>query len=140
MARDEFEHFLETQNPVYQQVISELSQGKKRSHWMWFIFPQLEGLGYSSMAWKFAIHSLEQARRYTDHAVLGERLRECTRLVARVEHSDITEIFGFPDNLKFHSCMTLFALAAPEEKLFDSALAKFFHGERDAKILAALTN
>jgi uncharacterized protein (DUF1810 family) len=138
MTRDEFEHFLEAQDPVYQQVISELAHGEKRSHWMWFIFPQIEGLGHSLMAQKFAIHSLDEARRYAAHAVLGKRLHECTRLVGQVEHGDFTKILGYPDNLKFHSCMTLFTLAAPEENLFASSLAKFFNKEPDSKTLAAL--
>ena len=138
MIRDEFEHFLEAQEPAYRQVIAELAQGEKRSHWMWFTFPQLEGLGHSHMAQKFALHSREKARRYADHAVLGQRLRECTRLVVQVAHNDIANVFGYPDDLKFHSCMTLFALVAPEEKVFSLALEKFFHKENDAKTLAAL--
>ncbi len=138
MADDEFEHFLTAQNPVHDQVVAELSEGEKRSHWMWFVFPQLTGLGHSPMARRFALHSLPQARRYAAHPVLGRRLRDCTRLVLQLHGRQISDIFGFPDDLKFHSSMTLFALAAPEEPLFDSALAKYFNGRRDAGTLRIL--
>jgi len=113
MAADEFSHFLQAQDPVYDQVLQELSAGQKRSHWIWFIFPQLTGLGRSAMAQRFAIHALEEASRYAVDPVLGRRLQQCTQLVVQIEGRGISEIFGLPDDLKFHSSTTLFALAAP---------------------------
>ena len=108
----EFEHFLEAQNGVYDQVVEELTRGQKRSHWMWFIFPQVRGLGRSAMARRFAIHCLDQARRYAHHILLGQRLRQCTRLVLDVQGREISDILGCPDDLKFRSSMTLFEIAA----------------------------
>src|SRR5215472_10262411 len=121
---EEFAHFIEAQNPVIDRVMEELSAGEKRSHWMWFIFPQLAGLGHSHMAQRFALRSLEEARKYLAHPVLGERLLQCTRLLVNLEGRGVSEIFGYPDDMKFHSSMTLFALAAPEEPLFEAALKK----------------
>ncbi len=138
MPADEFEHFLKAQAPVYDQVVAELSAGEKRSHWMWFIFPQFAGLGHSHMAQRFALHSLEQARRYAQHRELGHRLRQCTRLVIAIQDRNVSEIFWSPDNLKFHSCMTLFHLALPEEPLFQSALEKYFDGAKDAGTVVLL--
>jgi uncharacterized protein (DUF1810 family) len=134
----EFEHFVKAQDPVYQQVVEELTHGQKRSHWMWFIFPQIKGLGRSAISERFAIQSLEQARRYANHEVLGYRLRECTRLVLGVENRTISDIFGYPDDLKFYSSMTLFAMAAPEEPLFSAALDKYFSGKGDMKTAQSL--
>lgn len=138
MSADEFAHFLEAQEPVFDRVTRELAAGEKRSHWMWFIFPQMAGLGYSHMAQQYALHSLEEARRYAGHVILGERLRRCTRLVCGVQNRDVSDIFGYPDDLKFHSCMTLFALAVPEETLFGSTLEKYFVGRKDAKTMEIL--
>ena len=138
MVEDEFEHFLQAQEPVYTEVVSELSAGQKRSHWMWFIFPQHQVLGQSPMARRFAIHSLEQARRYFQHPELGKRLRQCTRLVTQVQGRDVSTIFDFPDDLKFHSSMSLFALAASDDPIFDLALEKYFRGEKDAKTIELL--
>ena len=126
-----FEHFISAQNLMYEKVIAELSHGKKRTHWMWFIFPQLAGLGHSEMAELYALYSLEQARRYARHKILGERLRQCTSLVNDIQGRSIKEIFEYPDDLKFHSSMTLFALAVPEEKLFEAALTKYFESKED---------
>ncbi len=123
--------FVAAQDAVYPQVLRELAAGEKRTHWMWFVFPQLAGLGSSPMAQRFAIGSLEEAQRYLAHPVLGARLRECTRLVLAVPDKDADAIFGYPDNLKFRSSMTLFAAAAPEEPLFRQALEWFFGGEPD---------
>jgi uncharacterized protein (DUF1810 family) len=131
MSQNEFEHFLTAQSPVYNGVIAELRAGKKQTHWMWFIFPQLEGLGHSHMARRFALHSLEEARRYLGHPQLGERLRQCSRLVVHTEGRGVSDIFGFPDDRKFHSCMTLFNLAVPDEPLFRQALEKYFGGAGD---------
>jgi uncharacterized protein (DUF1810 family) len=134
----ELQRFVDAQNPVYEQVQQELERGEKTSHWMWFVFPQLEGLGSSPMAKRFAIRSLAEAVAYLAHPVLGGRLRECTRLVLNVEGRDVTEIFGSPDDLKFRSCMTLFARAAPTERLFQDALDGYFGGEPDALTLRML--
>ena len=123
--------FIEAQDPVYARVCSELRQGRKVSHWMWFVFPQIEGLGRSGMARKFAISSIEEARAYLDHPVLGPRLRECTRLVCQISETTIQEIFGSPDDMKFRSCMTLFSRADDDDGIFQEALNKFFSGEPD---------
>lgn len=129
------ERFVEAQEPVYGQVCTELREGRKRSHWMWFIFPQLRGLGHSSTAQYFAIRSRAEAAAYLRHPVLGARLRECTTLVNAAEGLGVGEIFGFPDDLKFRSSMTLFAEVAPEEALFRQALEKHFGGEPDERTL-----
>jgi uncharacterized protein (DUF1810 family) len=129
--------FVDAQAPVYRRVIDELRQGRKQSHWMWFIFPQLAGLGHSAMAQRFAIRSRDEALAYLGHAVLGPRLRECTALVNAVEGRTIREILGSPDDLKFCSSMTLFAEACTEPA-FAAALAKFFGGKPDRKTLDLL--
>ncbi|HXJ97163.1 MAG TPA: DUF1810 domain-containing protein [Terriglobia bacterium] len=134
----DLQRFVDAQNPVFEQVCSELQQGRKRSHWMWFVFPQLRGLGASSMANKFGIASREEAEAYLRHSILGPRLRECTRLVNRVHGSSIEDIFGYPDNLKFHSSMTLFAQVAPEDDVFAAALQKYFDGRLDELTLDRL--
>lgn len=139
MMADEFQHFIEAQEPVYDRVVQELTNGEKRSHWMWFIFPQLIGLGHSFMAQRFALHSLNEARRYAEHPVLGKRLRECARILHNLENRTVPEIFGSPDDLKFHSSMTLFALALPQEPLFESVLNKYFAGQRDKKTIEILS-
>jgi uncharacterized protein (DUF1810 family) len=130
--------FVAAQDPVYDRVRQELSAGRKQSHWMWFIFPQLAGLGSSAMSQRFALASRDEARHYWQHPVLGPRLRECTQLVLRGGQTQIQQVFGSPDDLKFHSCMTLFAEAVPEEPLFHAALAQFFAGRPDLRTLALL--
>jgi uncharacterized protein (DUF1810 family) len=130
--------FVAAQDPIYQEVRNELAQGRKQTHWMWFIFPQLKGLGSSAMAIKFGIDSLEEAKAYLQHPVLGPRLKECTELMLTVPHDDAHAILGSPDDLKFHSSMTLFSLAQPEEPIFQKTLEKFFKGERDARTLQLL--
>ncbi len=127
--------FLLAQAPVIAQVLDELRAGKKRGHWMWFVFPQIAGLGHSPMAQRYAVASLDEARAYLAHDVLGSRLCECAALVVAVEGRSIEEIFGYPDDLKFRSSMTLFARAAPEEPVFRQALQKYFGGEEDALTL-----
>jgi uncharacterized protein (DUF1810 family) len=122
--------FEETQEPVYARVCEELRAGEKTSHWMWFIFPQVRGLGRSPMAERFAIGSLDEARAYLKHPVLGARLRECALLVNAVEGRTASEIFGFPDDLKFHSSMTLFAKAGDGAEFY-RAIEKYFGGEMD---------
>ncbi len=128
--------FEAAQEEVYARVCEELRAGEKRSHWMWFIFPQIRGLGRSPMAERFAIGSLDEARSYLGHPVLGGRLRECTSIVNGVEGKSASEIFGFPDDLKFCSSMTLFAKAGDEkDSAFEEALRKYFGGEMDRATL-----
>jgi uncharacterized protein (DUF1810 family) len=131
------QRFVDAQAGVYEQVCSELREGRKRSHWMWFIFPQIKGLGSSPTAVRFAISSLVEARAYLEHAVLGPRLRECTGLVLAAGRS-VDEIFGYPDDLKFHSSMTLFARTGVESRVFVDALEKYFGGEPDGATLKQL--
>ena len=135
--RDQYglERFVRAQDNVYEQVCAELKSGRKRTHWMWFIFPQIKGLGSSEMAVRYAISSLEEAKAYLEHPVLGARLRECAGIVLGVEGRTVEEIFGYPDDLKFHSSMTLFAKAAEiseEDLVFSQALDKYFGGREDA--------
>jgi uncharacterized protein (DUF1810 family) len=130
--------FVDAQRPVIDRVLAELRAGQKRSHWMWYIFPQISGVGSSPMAQKFAISTLAEASAYLDHPVLGPRLRECTGLVNAIEGRAIEEIFGYPDHLKFHSSMTLFARAAPDEPVFQTALQTFFAGKLDQRTLDRL--
>jgi len=132
------QRFVDAQDPVYARVCAELGAGRKKSHWMWFIFPQIQGLGYSPLAQKFAIASLEEAKAFLDHPVLGARLRECCRLVNQVEGRPIDDIFGYPDDIKFRSSMTLFARAASDNQVFRDALEKYFGGEPDPMTLARL--
>jgi uncharacterized protein (DUF1810 family) len=120
----ELERFLEAQTGMYERACEELRAGEKRSHWMWFVFPQIRGLGSSPMAMRYAISSLGEARAYLGHAVLGPRLRECTRIVVEVQGRTVGEIFGSPDDLKFHSSMTLFAKAAAPFAKLAAPLAK----------------
>jgi uncharacterized protein (DUF1810 family) len=127
--------FVEAQNPVYDRVCAELARGRKTSHWMWFIFPQIEGLGFSSMSRRFAISSLDEARAYLDHPVLGPRLIECTRLVCAVPGKTVHDIFGSPDDTKFRSCMTLFFHAAARPSVFEEALKRYFSGQFDTLTL-----
>jgi uncharacterized protein (DUF1810 family) len=123
--------FVLAQDAVYDDVRRELAAGRKETHWIWFIFPQMAGLGSSFMSRKFGIASKAEARSYLDHVVLGPRLRECIQLMLSLPGRSIGSILGHPDDLKFRSCMTLFAAAAPEEPLFKAALEKFCAGERD---------
>lgn len=127
----DLERFVEAQNPVYAEVCRELRQGLKQGHWMWFIFPQLRGLGQSSMANRFGISSVAEARAYLAHPVLGPRLEECTSLVNAAEGGSISEIFGYPDDLKFRSSMTLFAHVSSGSNVFADALQKYYAGHPD---------
>jgi len=130
--------FLDAQEGVYDTVLDELRAGRKASHWIWFIFPQIAGLGHSGMAQRFAIASLDEAKAYLQHPVLGPRLRECTQLVLNVEGRSAVEIFSYPDNLKFRSCMTLFMAATTDNKIFKNALLKYFDGKPDTLTLDLL--
>jgi uncharacterized protein (DUF1810 family) len=135
--RFDLARFVDAQAPVYRQVVAELSRGRKQSHWMWFIFPQLAGLGLSAMAKRFAIASRDEATAYLQHDVLGRRLVECTRLVNAVEGKIIREILGSPDDLKFRSSMTLFAAVSSTPE-FPAALRKYYGGEADPRTLELL--
>ena len=134
----QLQRFVDAQNPLFEQVCAELRQGRKRTHWMWFIFPQIKGLGSSPTAIEFAISSLQEAEAYVRHPILGPRLRECSRLVTLVEGRSINQIFGYPDDLKFHSSMTLFARTTGENQIFKDALKKYFAGEPDRLTLERL--
>jgi len=125
------ERFVEAQEPVIEEVMAELRAGRKESHWMWFVFPQIQGLGHSAMARRFALSSLAEVKAYLRHPILGPRLRQCTQLVNAVEGRSIEEIFGYPDYLKFRSSMTLFAHATDDDQVFSDALRKYFGGAED---------
>ncbi len=136
--RFDLQRFVNAQGPVYDQVLRELQAGDKQGHWMWFIFPQLKGLGHSHMAQHYGIGSREEAQAYIEHRVLGPRLEESTRLVNAVSKKSISEILGYPDDLKFRSSMTLFSAIAPQREEFRLALEKYFDGERDQRTLDLL--
>jgi uncharacterized protein (DUF1810 family) len=127
----DLERFLEAQEPAYDTVVGELRSGRKRSHWIWYVFPQLRGLGHSPTAQHYGIASLDEAGAYLAHDVLGPRLRECTRLVLAIDGRSVEEIFGWPDNLKVRSSMTLFARATDDNAEFLAVLDKFYDGEED---------
>lgn len=130
--------FVDAQNPIIDAVRAELRNGRKTSHWMWFVFPQMQGLGHSDMARRFAISSIEEARAYLAHPVLGPRLIECTELLLAVKDRSAAEILGFPDDRKLHSSMTLFARAADDPSPFNASLQRYFNGEPDRATLGML--
>ncbi len=130
--------FVDAQDSVYDQVCSELRQGHKRSHWIWFIFPQIEGLGLSPTSRAFAISSLEEAAAYCRHPILGPRLLQCTELVNEISGRQIQQILAPPDDLKFGSSMTLFAYATTDNQVFEAALQKYFSGQYDQLTLDRL--
>lgn len=134
----DLQRFVDAQEGCYAQVLTELAGGHKATHWMWFIFPQLRGLGHSSTSWHFGIGSLHEARAYLEHPVLGWRLRECTRLLLEVQGRSIRDILGSPDDLKLRSCLTLFARASEGEALFERALQTYYHGDPDERTLELL--
>jgi uncharacterized protein (DUF1810 family) len=134
----DLERFIDAQAPVYAHVVAELRAGQKQSHWMWFIFPQIAGLGHSAMAQRYAIASREEARSYLAHPILGPRLRDCTRLVNGIQDRTIEQILGPPDDLKFHSSMTLFAQVAAGNGEFSAALRKYYGGRLDQATLDRL--
>ena len=135
---DTLDRFIEAQEPVYEAVRSELASGQKRSHWMWFIFPQLRGLGRSPMAEHYGLAGHAEAVAYWEHAVLGGRLRECVDLLLAVPDRSARDILGTPDDLKLRSCMTLFEAVAPDEPRFARALDRFSGGQRDPLTLKIL--
>jgi uncharacterized protein (DUF1810 family) len=134
----DFGRFVDAQAPVINQVRQELSDGLKRTHWMWYIFPQLHGLGRSPTAMFYALNSLVEAKAYLRHPVLGPRLIECTNVVNMVEGRSAYQIFGSPDEMKFHSSVTLFARADPTQLLFAAALEKYFDGVPDSRTIELL--
>ena len=134
----DLERFVRAQAPVYAAVLEELRAGRKRTHWMWFIFPQLAGLGRSETAQRYAIASGDEAAAYLAHPLLGARLRECAGIVDELDGRTVEEIFGHPDDRKFHSSMTLFADVAPDEAVFQDCIDKYFDGEPDDATLARL--
>jgi uncharacterized protein (DUF1810 family) len=133
----DLQRFVDAQDGVYRRVIAELSAGRKQSHWMWFIFPQVAGLGFSAMAQRYAISSREEAAAYLAHDILGPRLAECTRLVLGVKDKTINAILDSPDDLKFRSSMTLFS-AISDDPVFDEAIAKYYAGAKDQATLDLL--
>jgi uncharacterized protein (DUF1810 family) len=130
--------FVQAQESDYEQALSELRRGRKRSHWIWYIFPQFDGLGFSSMSKRYAIKSIAEAKAYLSHPVLGPRLIECADAVLGVEGRSALEILGSPDDMKLRSCATLFACASPAGSVFDRLLDKYYQGERDSKTLHLL--
>lgn len=134
----DLQRFVDAQAPVYAAALAELQAGLKRSHWMWFVFPQLAGLGSSAMAQRYAISSLAEAQAYLAHPLLGPRLRTCVEAVNAVPGRSAHDIFGSPDDLKFRSSLTLFAAAADDPRLFEDALGRYFGGAGDPATLALL--
>jgi uncharacterized protein (DUF1810 family) len=140
LSNDPFdlERFVRAQAGDYDQALSELRDGKKRSHWMWYVFPQIEGLGHSPMSHRYSIKSAAEARAYLDHPVLGPRLRECAAVVHGIVGRSALEILGSPDDLKLRSCATLFARVS-HEGVFEQLLQKFFNGQPDKETLRVLS-
>jgi uncharacterized protein (DUF1810 family) len=132
------QRFVDAQNPVYPRVLEELRAGHKQSHWIWFIFPQIKGLGSSTMNERFSISSRQEAAAYLAHPVLGPRLHECTSLVNLIQGRSAHDVFGYPDDLKFRSSMTLFANVAPDNAAFTEALARYYDSEPDPRTLELL--
>lgn len=133
----DLDRFVRAQAPDYERALSELRAGKKKSHWMWYIFPQIKGLGQSPMSVRYSINGADEARAYLDHPLLGPRLRECASVVRNIVGRSALDIFGSPDDLKLRSCATLFA-AVSNEDVFEQVLQKYFDGERDEKTLRRL--
>lgn len=132
------DRFLTAQEPIWEWVLAELKAGKKRSHWMWFVFPQFRGLGNSDKAKRYAIQSRAEAIAFLEHGILGGRIRECCALLLQLDSSSAHEVFGSPDDVKLRSCMTLFCEVSDPGNLFEGMLMKFFDGERDARTLELL--
>ncbi len=130
--------FVRAQENDYEQALSEIRSGRKRTHWMWYIFPQIDGLAFSSTSKYYSIKSIAEAKAYLEHPILGPRLRECAEAVLRLEGRSATEVFGSPDDLKLRSCATLFACVSPRDSVFDRLLHKYYEGERDGKTLQLL--
>ena len=139
-ARDTYnlQRFVDAQRGVHAQAEAELRAGRKESHWMWYVFPQIKGLGQSAMAQKYAISSAAEATEYLNHPELGKRLRDCTQIVTAISGRSIQDIFGYPDHLKFHSSMTLFAHAGNDNQVFMDALRKYYRSEFDHQTIERL--
>lgn len=135
----DLDRFVTAQAPHYDRVLAELRGGRKRSHWMWFVFPQIAGLGHSAMSVHYAIRGLDEARAYLAHPVLGPRLIECFEAVLVVQDRSAHDIFGSPDDMKLRSCATLFAEVSPAGSVFERVLDRYFDGERDQKTLSLLS-
>jgi uncharacterized protein (DUF1810 family) len=131
----DLQRFVTAQDPVWDRVCAELRRGRKSSHWMWFVFPQVAGLGSSPTAQAYALSGLDEARAYLAHPVLGPRLREAAQLASAVPAGTASEVFGHPDDLKLRSSMTLFARAAPDEQVFTAVLDRYFGGDPDRRTL-----
>ena len=140
MMTDPFDlqHFVAAQDPLYADVLAELRAGRKRTHWMWFVFPQHVALGRSAVAARYGLTSKAEAAAYWEHAVLGARLDECCRLVLAAEQRTANQIFGSPDDLKLRSSMTLFAATLPQQPVFQQVLQRYYGSEHDARTLALL--
>ena len=134
----DLDRFVEAQDPVFDRVVAELRAGEKATHWMWFVFPQLRGLGHSAMAMRYGIAGTAEGTAYLAHPILGARLEEVTQLVLDVHEKRIEQVFPHPDDLKFYSCMTLFAGIAPAGSVFEQALGRFYGGVGDPATLARL--
>lgn len=132
------DRFLQAQEPVWPRVLAELRVGRKRTHWMWFVFPQIKGLGHSDMAQRYAIQSRAEAQAYLAHPVLAGRLRECCQILLGLETSSALEVLGTPDDLKLRSCMTLFGEAAGPGSVFEAVLQKYFGGQKDPRTMEQL--
>ncbi len=130
--------FVRAQKSDYERALSEIRSGRKRTHWMWYIFPQIDGLAFSATSQYYSIKSIAEAKAYLEHPILGPRLRECAEAAVQVEDRSATEIFGSPDDLKLRSCATLFACVSPGDSVFDRLLQKYYRGERDGKTLRLL--
>ena len=131
----DLERFVRAQDGTYEVALAEIRGGRKRSHWMWYVFPQCAGLGYSETSQHYAIRSVAEAQAYLAHPVLGSRLMECVEAVLKVPGRTASAIFGSPDDLKLRSCATLFAQVSPPESVFEQVLDRYFGGERDPRTL-----
>lgn len=132
--------FVQAQERDYARALAEIKNGRKRSHWIWYIFPQIAGLGFSSTSKFYSIKSLEEAKAYLAHPVLGPRLIECAEAAVGIANRSANEVFGSPDDMKVRSCATLFALVSPPESVFERLLTRYYRGERDARTLQILGN
>ncbi|HEY6214167.1 MAG TPA: DUF1810 domain-containing protein [Vicinamibacterales bacterium] len=136
----DLERFVEAQKPDYERALTEIRSGRKRSHWMWYVFPQIDGLGSSAMSRRYAIEGIAEAEAYLKHPTLGPRLVECFEAVHALEGKSAADVFGYPDDMKLRSSATLFARVSPPGSVFERVLAKFFHGEPDEATLRLLRN
>ena len=132
------QRFVTAQEKLYETVVAELKNGDKQTHWMWFIFPQIDGLGTSTFAKLYAIKSISEAKAYFNHPLLGARLLECSKILLTIKNKSANDILGSPDYIKLQSCMTLFSLVLPLEKTFTDVLAKYYNNEKDIRTIEIL--